>query len=104
MDQLENPALWTTIPREDGGKRYVSVPTEIPKTWTRLHSMVTPGLLTYSAGEYVIRGELVSGTKRRHYTVWRQGVELPLSFTGSLRDAKRRAMKNALGEDRMNVA
>jgi hypothetical protein len=104
MSQYENPALWTPVPREDGGKRYASVPAEIPKTWHRAPNSLEPGCLVYSASEYRIVGRVVSGTKRRHYTVWRQGAELPLSLTGSLRDAKRRAIKNALGEDRMDVA
>lgn len=41
---------------------------------------------------------------RRTYVVFRDGEELPLSFTGSLRVAKTEAVINAQGNGKVNVA
>lgn len=98
--QYENPKLWKRVGSATG-KRYASVPAEVPKTWKREHGL---GVMIYRSGEYELRGRCVSGSRRRHWTVWRQGVELPLSLTGLLREARARAEENARGEDRMNVA
>jgi hypothetical protein len=99
MSQYDNPKLWVLV-SDERGKDYVSVAAAVPEKWTR--ARWPAGELRYASGEYEIRG-LPYGT-RRSYTVWRQGVELPLSITGSLKDAKERAAKNARGEDRTHVA
>jgi len=103
--QYDNPKLWACVPGTRG-KDYVSVaaPIHDRMEWRRVRYWpgFKPGEIRYVSGEYEIRG-LPYGT-RRSYTVWRQGVELPLSITGSLKDAKERAAKNARGEDRVHVA
>lgn len=101
--QYDNPKLWVLV-SDEWGKDYVSVATTVPKSWARTRGWPDQDILLYTceSGEYEIRGHKY-GT-RRSYTVWRQGVELPLTLTGSLRDAKARAVNNANGLDRMHVA
>jgi hypothetical protein len=97
--QYDNPKLWVLVSGE-WGKDYVSTATAVPEKWVRYS--YPDGMVLHSSGEYEIRGHRY-GT-RRSYTVWRQGVELPLTLTGVLKDAKARAVKNAQGLDRMHVA
>lgn len=99
-DQYDNPKLWVLVD-DTHGKDYVSVAAPEPIEWKR--APAGPRKLIYTSGEYEIRA-VSYGKTGRSYTVWRQGVELPLSLTGLLRDAKARAVKNARGEDRMHVA
>jgi len=101
--QYDNPKLWALV-SDEAGKDYVSVAAPVPEAWKRLRYWpgFTPGQVRYTSGEYEIRGRAY-GT-RRSYTVWRQGVELPLTLTGSLAEAKARAVNNANGLDRMHVA
>lgn len=93
-----NPAHWTTA----DGHRYVSVSAEVPTAWKRDRNK--GGHLVYRSGPYEIRRTLVSGRSRATYEVFRDGVPLSLSFTGSLADAKARAVRNAEGRDVVNVA
>lgn len=92
----DNEKHWTTT----DGHRFTSVPTERPGPWKRVR---VGDDLIYSSGAYEIIGRPY-GKARRTYTVYRDGVELALSFTSSLRDAKMHAEINAAGRDRMNVA
>lgn len=92
----DNEKHWTTV----DGYLFTSVPTERPGPWKRVR--VGPDLI-YSSGSYEIIGRPY-GRARRTYTVYRDGVELELSFTGSLREAKHTAVINAAGRGRMNVA
>lgn len=118
LDQYKNEKLWHLDRSKLPAKIYVSVPIEPrPNTagsmgWgrgDRRHLSTGRDVVVYTSGEYEIRGEeyarRTNGTVyRRSYVVWRQGVELPLSFTGSLREAKSYAWRNARGEHRVNVA
>lgn len=100
--QYDDPKLWKLV-SDKAGKDYVSAPAAVPERWSpRSIKNAVVDLVIYVSGEYEIRGHRY-GT-RRSYTVWRNGVELPLSFTGQLKDAKERAVKNARGEDRMHLA
>lgn len=81
------------------GHRYVSVPAEVPIVWTRKS---VSGVLSYASGEYVIIRH--GDGSHRTYVVWRNGQELHLSFTGSLKGAKGRAVLNARGLDFFNWA
>ena len=100
--QYEDQQLWK-LTSDEWGRDYVSVPTQVPTTWTLLHGWPDRGVLLYKSGtQYEIRAHRY-GT-RRSYTVWRKGVELPLALYSRLLDAKKRAIKNARGLDRMHVA
>lgn len=88
---------WVTV----DGHRYTSVPAPIPVDWKRVRN--DKGQLVYLSYPYTILRE-VYGATRYTYTVFRDGVELPLSFTGSLWHAKDRAVVNAAGRDVVNVA
>lgn len=117
LDQYDNPKLWKLTVDPYGAKIYVSVPIE-PKPanpgamgWKREHT--TAGgrdVMIYTSGEYEIHGQEYGNRRpdgsvsRRAWTVRRQGVELSLSFTGSLRHAKTYAAINARGGHRVNVA
>lgn len=88
--------IWATV----DGRRYTSVPTEVPTAWKQKQS--DTGLI-YVGGDYrIVR--MLGSTGHRYYWVYRSGVELPLAFYGRLMDAKDRAVKNAEGRDVMNVA
>lgn len=102
----ENKKLWRRDLSRLLVKSYLSVPTKKPGPWRREHRKdPILDVMIYTSGEYEIRGHLYgTGSRRRSYTVWRLGVELPLLFTGSLRDAKLHAVINAAGRGRMNVA
>jgi hypothetical protein len=90
---------WTST----DGHRFTSVPTEIPGTpWKIGHD--GQGRRTYTSGAYMIVRTVVSGGTNRTYEVFRDGEELPLSFTGRFRWAEERAVRNARGLDVMNVA
>lgn len=96
----ENEQHWILKP-EGNVKVYWSVPTTVPDVW---HSGLNErGQMVHTSGAYEIRRLYCNGSKR-HYAVYRDGVELPLSYTALLYVAKARAVKNALGKDRMNVA
>lgn len=95
--QYDNPKLWVLVSSERG-KDYVSVAAQVPTRWTRGYSK--QGKMIYTFGQYTILRHKADGP----YTVFRMGVELPLSFYGRLKDAKERAVKNARGGDRMHVA
>ena len=82
------------------GHRYVSVPTTVPVKWARAYD--EHGKLCYGSGEYQIVREPYGS--RHTYTVYRDGEELSLSWTSSLRDAKARAVINARGNDVFNWA
>ena len=97
--QYENPKLWT-LASDKAGKDYVSVPAALSSKWA--YEKRADGTIVRTSGEYEIIG--VPYGNMRTYTVRRQGVELPLSFTGSLMGAKAHAAKNAAGKDRMHVA
>jgi hypothetical protein len=88
---------WTTT----DGHLHTSVPAEVPVAW-RAHYLASG--LVYMSGVYAIRRRSYGWTKYS-YAVLREGVELPLGGTYSrLKDAKERAVKNAEGKDRVNVA
>lgn len=107
--QYDNPKLWTLV-SDEAGKDYVSTAAPEPLAWRRERRVQGFfDVMVYTSGNYEIRGhesgrDSDNNVVRRSYTVWRQGVELPLSLTSRLRDAKARALKNARGEDRMHVA
>ena len=103
LAQYNNPKLWKLDESQLPRKVYVSVPMDISGGMLWKREPAGPRKLTYTSGEYEIRA-VSYGKTGRSYTVWRQGVELPLSLTGLLREAKARAVENARGEDRMNVA
>lgn len=100
-EQYDNPNLWRLV-SDKGGKDYASVKTVEPVVWVR--ETRQGNILAYRCGEYEIIGRVYGKMDRRVYIVRRLGVELPLSFTGLLRDAKARAVKNSRGEDRMHLA
>lgn len=100
--QYDNPKLWKLVFLDERGNTYISVPTVEPVVWRR--EALADGVMVYRCGEYEIRGRLIGKADRRSYTVWRQGVELPLSFTRRLGAAQERAKLNARGQDRMHVA
>lgn len=100
-EQYDNPKLWELVDAV-GGRTYQSVPTVEPVVWRR--EALAGGVMVYRCGDYEIRGRLIGKADRRSYTVWRHGVELPLSFTGRLHIAQERARLNARGLDRMHVA
>lgn len=105
--QYDNPKLWTLV-SDKAGKDYVSVPTEVPWNWPRelpgaLNDIPAHVKFAYVCGEYMIY-TFKYGSTGTSYTVLRQGVELPLSLYGRLKDAKGRARQNARGEDRMHLA
>lgn len=97
MNQYDNPKLWALV-SDTAGKDYVSVAAEVPTVWTRGYNK--QGKMIYVFGEYTILRHKADGP----YTVFRRDVELPLSLSSRLRDAKERAIKNARGGDRMHVA
>lgn len=86
--------------RTTDGHRYVSVPTHVPTVWDREYD--EKGRLVYKASDYTIVREKPG--YYASYTVRRDGIELPLSFTGLLREAKKYAVRNATGEHVVNVA
>lgn len=86
--------------RTTDGHRYTSVPTHVPTVWDR--ETDEKGRLVYKASDYTIVRDKVG--YYCHYTVFRDGIELPLSFTGLLREAKKYAAKNAEGRYVVNVA
>lgn len=88
---------WTT----EDGHMHVSVPSEVPKLWEKTYVGVH---LAYVSGPFtIVRSPYVG--RRCTYSVQRDRVELPLGGLYSrLKDAKDRAVKNAEGRDRMNVA
>jgi hypothetical protein len=87
---------WTT----EDGHLHTSVPAEVPLAW-RAHFLASG--LVYMSGVYAIRRRSY-GTKYS-YAVLREGVQLPIGGVYSrLKDAKERAVKNAEGRDRVNVA
>lgn len=90
----DNEKHWQT----EDGRLFLSVPTTEPAAWKRKYRQ--DGKLIYTSGDYTIVRHKADGP----YNVYRDGVELPLSFTGLLKIAKERAVKNARGEDRMHVA
>jgi hypothetical protein len=97
--EYDNPKLWALV-SDEWGKDYVSVAASLPEKWTL--GQWPNDELRYVSGEYEIRARKCGA--RRSYTVWRQDVELPLSLTGSLADAKARAVNNANGLDGVHVA
>lgn len=101
VEQYDNTKLWKLV-SETAGRTYQSVPTAEPVVWRR--ETLAGGVIVYRTGEYEIRGRLIGKADRRSYTVYRGGVELPLSFTGRLHIAQERARLNARGLDRMHVA
>ena len=113
LAQYQNEKLWQLDESQLPTKVYVSVPVDISggMLWKREHATVNGrDVMIYRSGEYEIHGVEYGnrrpdgGIARRTYTVWRQGVELSLSFTGSLRQAKDYAAANAQGRHRVNVA
>lgn len=82
---------------------YVSVPVSINlfEKWKRGYD--GRGRLTYKLGPYIIVRKPY-GEHRFTYTVLRDCLELPLSFTGLLSQAKKHAAKNAAGLEIWNVA
>lgn len=93
-----DPNQWMS----EDGHLHVSVPAGVPNgPWKRGDD--GRQTLIYKQGEYVIKGKRY-GVSRRCYEVYRNGHLLPLSLTGRLSDAKARAIRNARGEDRVNVA
>lgn len=82
------------------GRTLRSVPTDVPERWTRRVSGI--GETVYVSGEYrIIRRPY--GKFGCSYQVKRQGVEL-FGFYARLTDAKSHAVKNARGEETVNVA
>lgn len=94
-----DPRHWVTV----DGHRYTSVPAPIPVTWKRVRN--DKGQLVYVSYPFTIVRERYGKTGCAFtFTVFRDGVELPLSFTGSLWHAKDRAVVNAAGRDVVNHA
>lgn len=98
-----NRNMWTT----DDGHLYRSIPTDIPQRWERRIDD-EDDTITYASGEY----EIERVDTRRHpdgfggclyFTLTRQTVALHFPFS-RLKDAKAHAVKNARGEDVVNVA
>jgi hypothetical protein len=89
---------WVT----EDGHLHVSVPAEVPVKWRRKRDEDDPRLLAYISGPYEIL-HVAHGAKRI-YWVYREETQLPMAFYSRLIDAQDRAVKNARGEDRMNVA
>jgi len=92
-----DPRHWATT----DGRRHTSVPAPVPTVWTRMTN--DRGQLTYVSGSYSIV-RTVGPNGSRTFVVYRDGIELSLSFTGMLWYAKERAVKNAEGRDVVNVA
>lgn len=91
-----NAKHWST----KDGHRHVSIPTEVPEAWKQRYT--DKGLIYFSGDYKIIREPYAS---RHTYAVWRNEEELPLgSLYGRLKDAKARAVKNAMGNDVMNMA
>lgn len=79
------------------GHKHTSIPTDVPEKWSPRHT--SRGLSYFSQqGTYEIRRE--STGSHRSYTVWRNDEELVLSFTGSLKEAKARAVRTHRGRTR----
>ena len=105
-DQYGNEKLWALV-SEDRGKTHSSVPTTVPEFWKRERCRDVArdlDLMTYTSGEYEIRGLAWGPSGRRQWRVFRQDVELPHAVYASLREAKFRARSNARGHDRTHVA
>lgn len=92
-----DPRHWTTT----DGHRHVSVPAPEPLVWKRMHN--DQGQLVYISGAYTIVRR-PHGRRSWMFTVYRDGVELSLSWTSALWIAKERAVTNARGRDVVNVA
>lgn len=92
-----DPRHWTTT----DGHRHVSVPAPEPLVWTRMTN--DAGRLVYVSGAYSIV-RTIGPNGSRTFVVYRDGIELCLSFTGMLWCAKDRALTNARGRDVVNVA
>jgi hypothetical protein len=93
----ENPRHWSTT----DGHHFVSVPAPVPTDWNRGRDIA--GNLVYARDPYRIVRRL-HGRSSWSYTVFRDGVELGLSLTSSLAEAKDRAVRNAEGRDTVDVA
>lgn len=92
-----DPRHWTS----KDGHLHISVPTKEPAGWFRADFDGEIRYVSYQ-GCYMIRRQ--TGGKRPTFTVYRGAEELPLAFYSRLIDAKARAVKNARGEDTVNVA
>lgn len=92
-----SPEIWET----KDGHLFTSIPTEEPRRWTLIR-VETPGAIAYQCGDYEIQRE----PYRSHfvYSVYRKGIRISLGEFGRLMDAKTYAIRNAQGEDRVNVA
>lgn len=96
-----NEKHWRKIDDGRFGNRYASVPVELPPA-----GLSTPDDTgTRAWGPYEIRRRPYGQSTRHYtYTIYRDGIELPLSFTGSLDRAINHVERNAAGEDTWNVA
>lgn len=92
-----DPRHWTTT----DGHRHTSVPAPEPLAWKRTHN--DKDQLVYVSGSYSIV-RTIGPNGSRTFVVYRDGIELSLSFTGALWYAKDRALTNARGGDVVNVA
>lgn len=95
MRAMNRNIMWAT----KDGHRYTSIPTDIPEVWVREKDK--DGCITYTSGEYVI--ERADSRGRPQFSAYRQAVSIGMIF-GKLKDAKAHAVKNARGEDVVNVA
>lgn len=92
-----DPRHWTTT----DGHRHTSVPAPEPLVWKRTRN--DKGQLVYLSSCYsIVRSP--HGRRSWMFTVYRDGVELKLSWTSALWHAKERALTNARGRDVFNYA
>ena len=100
MSRLDK-SIWTSA----DGRWHTSIPTTVPEKWTpAMQGSATLGtdFLVYVSGEYLIR-RYPYGKSAHTYVLYRNRVAIGLG-TGRLKDAKEHAVRNARGEDVVNVA
>lgn len=100
MSRLDKD-IWTSA----DGHWHTSIPTTVPEKWTPAvegGAALGTVCLVYVSGEYSIR-RYPYGKSAYTYVLYRNHVAIGLG-TGRLKDAKAHAVKNARGEDVVNVA
>lgn len=104
-EQIENRSrLDKSIWRSTDGHLHTSIPTVVPEKWTPAlvgNSLLSTERLVYVSGSYVIKREPYGA--RWTYVLFRGRVPIGLGCS-RLKDAKAHAVKNARGEETVNVA
>jgi hypothetical protein len=95
-----DPSVWFST----DGHLHTSISTAVPEKWTPAEtggSVTNAPMLAYVSGDYVIKRHPYGS--RFTYALHRNRVPIGLGYS-RLKDAKEHAVRNARGEDTVNVA